>query len=74
MSELAKVVKENILRILAEQGVSQNELSRRTGIHPPSIVHLLKGDREIQTDTIQRISNALGVSVVDLVVEHQHAH
>ena len=73
MSECARIIKANILRVLSEQGVSRNELSRRTGISQGSMVALLNGDREIQTDTIQKIADALGVKVSDLVLEHEHA-
>jgi DNA-binding Xre family transcriptional regulator len=73
VSELARTVKENILRILAEQGVSKNELSRRTGIDQSALVKVLNGDRELQTDTIQKIADALSVRSSDLIVEHEHA-
>ena len=73
VSDFARTVKANILRVLIEQGISKNELSRRTGIDQPSMVKLLNGDREIQTDTIQRIADALGVKVAELVLEHEHA-
>lgn len=73
MSDLARVIRDNINRTLAEQGVSKKELSRRTGISQGSIVTLLNGDREIQTDTIQKIADALGVKSTELAVEHEHA-
>ena len=70
MSEIASIVKDNICRLLEEQRVSRRELSRRTGIAPASITNLLNGDQELQTDTIQRISDALGVDVMDIVTRH----
>lgn len=73
VSELAKTIKQNILRILGEQGISRNELSRRAGFSQQAVVALLNGDREIQTDTIQKIADALDVKVSDLTVEHEHA-
>jgi len=73
VSDFARTVKANILRVLEDQGVSKNELSRRTGISQPNMVTLLNGDREIQTDTIQKIADALGVKVSELVLEHEHA-
>jgi transcriptional regulator with XRE-family HTH domain len=73
VSDLARVIRENIKRVLVEQGVSQNELSRRTGISQGSIFNLLRGDREIQTDTVQKIADALGVKSTELAVEHEHA-
>lgn len=73
MSDFAKTIKLNILRVLAEQGLSKNELSRRTGIDQSAMVRLLNGDRELQTDTVQKIADALEVRVNDLAVEHEHA-
>jgi len=73
VSDFARTVKANISRVLEDQGVSKNELSRRTGISQPNMVTLLNGDREIQTDTIQKIADALGVKVSELVLEHEHA-
>ncbi|MFO1008327.1 MAG: helix-turn-helix transcriptional regulator [Planctomycetaceae bacterium] len=70
---MARTVKENILCVLSDQNVSKSELSRRTGIHQPSLVKLLNGDSEIQTDTIQKIADALGVKFTELVIEHEHA-
>ena len=74
MSDLATEVKGTILRLIAEQGISKSELSRRTGIHQPTLAKLLNGEGEIQTDTIQRIGDALGVKfrIVELVAEHAH--
>lgn len=68
MSNLAKTVKSNIIRILGEQGVSRNELSRRTGIAQSTMVVMLNGESEILTDTIQRIAEALEVEISDLIV------
>lgn len=61
MSNLAAAVKAELIRVMAEEGVSQNELSRRTGIHQTSISSLLRGDREIQTDTIEKLASHLGM-------------
>ena len=74
VSDFARTVKQNILRVLAEQGVSRNELSRRMNVSQQIVVALLNGEREIQTDTIQKIADALGVKVVELVVEHEPTH
>lgn len=73
MSDLARTIKQNILRVLADKGLSRNELSRRTGISQQAIVALLNGDREIQTDTIQKIADALEVRVIDLAAELEYA-
>lgn len=61
MSNLAEQVKTELERIMSEEGVSQNELHRRTGIAQASISQILKGNREIQTDTIERLAEKLGM-------------
>lgn len=75
MSDVAKSIKLGILRVLAEQNVSKNELARRTGIECGNLVRLLNGDRELQTDTIQKIADALSVDyttfIVGTAVEHE---
>ena len=74
MSDFARTIKANVLRLLAEQGVSQNELSRRTGIESGNLARLLRGDAELQSDTVQKFADALGVQVVEFVLaEHEHA-
>lgn len=73
VSELAQIVKTNILKVMAETGVSLRELDRRTGIAHSALSVMLRGEQEIQTDTIQRIADALGVRSAELTVEHEHA-
>lgn len=73
MSDFARTVKTNIRRMLEEQSVTIGELSRRTGIARPAISAMLNGEREIQTDTIQKIADAMGVKVAELVLEHETA-
>ena len=73
VSTLAQIVKENVLRVLDEQQVSLRELGRRTGIANSSLSVMLRGEQEVQTDTTQRIADALGVKVAELVLEHEHA-
>lgn len=70
VSEFASIVKDNIDRLLEEQSISRRELSRRTCIAPANITNILNGEQEIQTDTIQRIADALGVDVMDVVTRH----
>ena len=73
MSDFARLIKTNILRVMEEQHVTRSELGRRINIAQPQVSALLNGDREIQTDTIQKIADALGVKVAELVLEHEHA-
>ena len=57
---------DNLKRLLAEKGVSQSELSRRTGINRPMISEYTHGRYEPKTDNLFKIAKALGVGITDL--------
>ena len=50
-----------------EHGVSQDMLSRRTGIHATAIGRFERGDREPRLTTILRLARGLGVSPGELL-------
>jgi len=49
------------------RGWSLAELSRRTGIQPPNLSRVESGKHTPSLDTIERVADALGVRVADLV-------
>ncbi len=51
----------------AEQGVSQDQLARKTGIHPTAIGRMERGGREPRLETILRLARGLGVRPGKLV-------
>jgi transcriptional regulator with XRE-family HTH domain len=51
----------------AAHGVSQDELARRTGIHPTAIGRFERGDREPRLSSILRLARGLGVEPGELV-------
>jgi transcriptional regulator with XRE-family HTH domain len=51
----------------SECGVSQDDLARRTGIHPTAIGRLEHGKREPRLGTILRIARGLGVRPGELL-------
>lgn len=57
----------NLKRILNTVGMSQSELSRRTGITPAAVSQLLSGIRDPSLHTIVRIMKVLPVSFESLV-------
>ena len=69
VSNLARIFRENVNRILAEKQISRNELARLTGMHQPTVVKMLNGENEIQTNTIERIAAALEVDAIELMQE-----
>jgi DNA-binding XRE family transcriptional regulator len=60
---LGKRIKE----LRAEKGVSQDDLSRATDVHPTAIGRLERGAREPRLTTILRIADGLDVSPGELL-------
>ena len=53
---------ERIREVLLCFGITQSELSAKTGISKSSISHYLKGDWEGKQDAVYRIATAFGIS------------
>jgi transcriptional regulator with XRE-family HTH domain len=66
-----KVVTEQIKRVMEKQGVSQGELSRRTGIERPNITRMLSGRSGKVPESWQKILDELGL---ELVVKSKSNH
>lgn len=73
VSNLARIFRENVIRVLAEKNISRNELARRTEMHQPGITAMLNGSAEVRTDTIEKIAIALEVSPDELLHEMAHS-
>jgi len=56
-------------RLLA--GISQSELADVTGIHRPNIARIESGKHTPALPTLQRVADALGVSVTSLIVDRK---
>ncbi len=53
-----------------ENGLTQAELARRTGIHRPNIARVEAGRHTPSLDTLARIADAIGVSTAQVLVAH----
>ena len=60
-----KVIRDNIHRLMEEQGISQSELSRRSGVKKTSINRYLKNS-DIPVTKAKAIATALGVTLAEL--------
>ena len=70
MKDLKKVVGENIKKFRKSEGLTQQELSRRTGISRGYIGDLENARKHsMSLVTLQKLSNKLGVSIPDLLKE-----
>jgi transcriptional regulator with XRE-family HTH domain len=70
MPELREFVRHRIRELRLQRGLTQAALCERAVISLDSVTRIEGGTRVPTIDTLERIANALGVSVGDLV----HAH
>lgn len=50
------------------QGLTQQELSRRAGMHPAYVGGVERGERNISLDGVERLARALGVAPGELMI------
>ena len=61
---MGKIIADNVRRLCKEQGKQLKELAADMGIDPASLTRALNGNARL--DTIEKIANALGVSMKSL--------
>ena len=61
---MSKILADNVRRICKEQGKQLKDLATDMGIEPASLTRALNGNARL--DTIEKIANALGVSMKSL--------
>jgi transcriptional regulator with XRE-family HTH domain len=58
---------ENIRRLRRERNLSQEELADICGLHRTYVGSVERGERNVTLSSLELLSKALGVSVVDLL-------
>ncbi len=61
---MAKIIADNARRLCKERGKQMKDLATDMGIDPASLTRALNGNARL--DTIEKIANALGVSMKSL--------
>lgn len=61
---MSKILADNVRRICKEQGKQMKDLAANMGIDPASLTRALNGNARL--DTMQKMANALGVSMKSL--------
>ena len=61
---MSKILADNVRRLCKEQGKQMKDLASDMGIDPASLTRALNGNARL--DTVQKIANALGVSMKSL--------
>lgn len=59
----------NLKKLRLEKGMSQEALADMAGLHRTYIGSVERGERNISIDNIERIAQALGCAVIDLLIE-----
>ena len=66
MSEIAKTVGQRIRNYRTQLGYSQEKIAELSGCHPTYIGQLERGEKNATLESIEKISNALGVTLSKL--------
>lgn len=61
-----------IKEILKQRGVTQKGLAEKIGVSIISISRIAQGEQNPSLDTLQKIAEALGVSLADLFAEREN--
>ncbi len=54
-----------------KQNLSQESLADLAGLHRTYVGAVERGDRNVSIDNMERLANALGCTLADLLTEHQ---
>ncbi len=55
-----------VKQIRKEQGISQEKLAEKSGLHRTYIWMIERGERNVTIENIEKVAKALGVSIQDL--------
>jgi|TARA_B100001964_G_scaffold240081_1_gene309091 transcriptional regulator with XRE-family HTH domain len=62
-NDIKKLFGNKVKQFRLELGISQEELAFRSGLHRTYISDLERGNRNVSLETIQKIANALNISI-----------
>ncbi|WP_026097755.1 helix-turn-helix domain-containing protein [Baaleninema simplex] len=65
---LNRVVASNLKALRKEQGISQEELAEKCGLHRTYIGAIERNERNITLQTLEKLADSLGVSAHDLLL------
>jgi transcriptional regulator with XRE-family HTH domain len=67
------ILAENMVRLRAAVGLSQEALAFEAGLHRTFIAHVERRARNVSIDNVEKIAIALGVPVYELLMPSQPA-
>ena len=66
---LTRILSDNVVRLRHLQGLSQEELAERAGLHRTYIGSVERGERNVTLSTLEVLATALGVPVTLLLTK-----
>jgi transcriptional regulator with XRE-family HTH domain len=69
VSDARKVFASRLRQIRQVQGLSQEELADRAGLHRTYVGSVERGERNISVDNIERLAKALEIDIIELLKE-----
>lgn len=69
MKSLQRILADNLKRVRAERGYSQEKLAEIVDLHRTYISGIERGTRNVSLRNIEKIAQALDLSVVELLTE-----
>ena len=70
--DLETIVGENVRGFRKQQGMSQDDMGRYSGLHRDFWAGIERGERNITLETIKRIATALSVEPFILLMQGSH--
>ncbi|MEK4385958.1 helix-turn-helix transcriptional regulator [Solibacillus sp. FSL W7-1436] len=67
MSELIKVICANIREVRKINGLTQEELAEKCGLHTTYLAGVERGERNITMQTLEKIAHGLEISPIELL-------
>lgn len=71
-SAIITILSKNILRIRTNNGLSQEELAFKSGLHRTYIGAVERGERNITLSSLELIANALDVKLTTLLEKEEN--
>jgi transcriptional regulator with XRE-family HTH domain len=70
--EIRKTLAQNVRALRSSLGISQEELADRCSLHRTYVGAIERAERNVTLSTLEVFSDALGVSVPDLLTPKRH--
>lgn len=65
--QMASIIRQNLKRAIARQGVSQQEVARKAGMNPASFSQMLNGNKRLLFEDMYAVCDVLGLNIADLM-------